>query len=148
MYDFFHDPELILVEGYNMENNIMNEKYYELNIKEKENKNFNNKDKNDMGFTLFDLLNQEQKNIICNYIKDNFNLTFENILKKISLKIDDLINLEYILKNPKNFINILNTHKKCIFSDNIFKYYIKYDKKEFNTKIFTNVNKIKYVNFI
>ena len=85
MYDFFHDPELILVEGYNMENNIMNEKYYELNIKEKENKNFNNKDKNDMGFTLFDLLNQEQKNVIDNYIRDNFNLKFENTLKKISL---------------------------------------------------------------
>ena len=60
MYDFFHDPELILVEGYNIENNIVNEKNYKTNIKEIdiENKNFNNKDKNDMGFTLFDLLNQ------------------------------------------------------------------------------------------
>ena len=126
MYDFFHDPELILFEGYEVENNIMNNKYNKLNLKEIENKSCNNKEKNDMGFTIFDFLNQEQKKVIDNYIKDNFNLKFENTLKKISLKIDDLINLESILENPKYFIKIINTHKKCIFFYIIFKYYIKY----------------------
>ena len=147
MYDFFHDPELTLMEGYNYieEKNKVKKILTDINNSKKiENDYRNIEEKNDDEFTVFDLLSEEQKKAINSFIKDNFDFKFEYPLKKISLIIFDknFIDISSILENPKNFIEIVKKSKKCIFTDNIFKYAIKFNKIEFINKFLNKLNKI------
>ena len=147
MNDFFHDPDLILTEGYNIEKNITENKVIEKKndlIIKNELENEKNNYKNDNQFTIMNLLNEQQTNVINNYIKDNFDIKFDFPLKNISIKIKDknIIDIKSILENPNYFINIINGPGKCIYSDNLYKYSIKNQKKEFIQKFLNERNKI------
>ena len=147
MYDFFHNPELILEEVYgdeNEDNRISKINNYIMKVNRMKDKSNNIKKKFDTEFTIFDLLNEEQKNIINKYINDNLNLIFENPLKPFSLKMNNksLNNIKLVIKNPEYFIQIIKANKKIIYSDTMFKYLMKNNKKDIFEKIKSVINKI------
>ena len=150
MYDFFHNPELILEKVYNDdededEDNRISKIYnYRMKVNSMKDRFKNIKIKFDTEFTVFDLLTEEQKNIINKFIQDNLNLNFENPMKPFALKINDksLNNIKLIIKNPEHFIQIIKANKKVIYSDSIFKYLMKNNKKDIFEKIKLVVNKI------
>ena len=144
MYDFFHEPKLILTYGYKQDNNEI-EEYNNINkINIIESTNDNIEEKKDIEFTAFDLLNEEQKNIINKFIQDKLNLNFENQSTTFSLKYTDknLIDIKLILENPKYFIQTIKTNKKIIFSDTIIKYAISHDKEKNIEELKLDLNKI------
>ena len=143
MYDFFHNPELILTEGYDIEKTKIEEKKNIINKIENENEKTN--EKYDNQFTIINLLNEQQNTIINKYINDNFNIKFENPVKQISIKIKNknIIDIKSILENPTFLMQIIDDPKKCIYSNNVYKYSIYYHKSEFIKKFINEKNKIE-----
>ena len=144
MFDFFHNPELILDVSYNIEKKKVNEKEFKINDKELEKMEnstvLSNKEKH---FSLLNLLNEEQKKAINNYYNENYKYKFENSLKKTSTKIDNknILNIIEILKNPNKYTELAKSQKKCIFSGNINQYLINNKKVDLLLKLYENTKK-------
>ena len=150
MDDFLNNPELIIKEGYNSDDIIMVDENELTNntLMKKESKHEKKKEKIKKTeyeeFTVFDLLKEEQKNIINNYIMKNLDFKFENPLKELAFKVIDknILDIKFILQNPKSLIQIIKNNNKCIFSDNLYNYVIENNKKEFLNKFLPDLTVI------
>jgi len=141
MYDFFHEPELIIQEGYYPDNKEIE---YPNKINKEDIKNEYIEENQESEFTAFNLLNEGQKHAINKFIQNNLNLNFENQSKTFSLNFCDknLKDIKLIIENPEYFIQIIKVNKKIIFSDSIIKYAISHDKKGIIEKLKLDMNKI------
>jgi len=138
MYDFFHNPELILDASYSIEQKKINKHVKEIDFEKIE--NYLIPSNNESHFSLLNLLDEKQKKAINNYYNENFNYKFENPLKKASTKIDNknILNIIEILKYPKKYIELVKSKIKCIFSGNIEQYLINNKKVEILMKLNEN----------
>ena len=132
MYNFFHDPELILSQSNKIENQIIIEENNKIKdkslIEKSEEETF--KENYENQFSMLDLLNEEQRDVVNTYYKTNFDFKFENPLKKsvFNIKNKNIMIFIEVLKDPINFINRINSPKKCIFSASLFDYCVKFEK--------------------
>ena len=136
MYDFFHNPDLILDASYNIEQKKKINKFYKkIDFEKMENSLIPLNHENH--FSSLNLLNELQIKAINNYYNENFNYQFENPLKKTSTKIDNknILNIIKILKYPHKYIEIVRSQMKCIFSGSISHYLINNKKVDMILKL-------------
>ena len=146
MYDFFHNPELILDVSYNIEKKKTNKK--DVKIKDVDLEKMENSiipSSNENHFSLLNLLDEQQMKTINNYYNENYNYNykFENPLKKTSTKIDNknILNIIEILKNPNKYTELAKSQIKCVFSGNINQYLTNNKKVDILLKLNKNFQK-------
>ena len=130
MKEFFQKPNLILNKSSGIEKKNKNKNKKKEAIEKMKSDIIPSYDENH--FTLLNLLNEQQMKIINNYYNENYNFKFENPLKITTIKIDDknIYNIIEILRYPNEFIKLIESKKKCIFSGN-FDQYLIYKKKAY-----------------
>ena len=144
MYDFFHNPELILDVSNNVEKKKTIKKYVKIKDVDLEKMEYSIiPSNNENHFSLLNLLNEQQMKTINNYYNENYNYQFENPLKKTSTKIDNknILNIIEILKYPNKYTELSKSQKKCIFSGNINQYLINNKKVDMLLKLNENFKK-------
>ena len=130
MYDFFHNPELIIDNGYEIGigNKIIFKNESEIINTQEEKENEHSPNICENIFTLLNLLSKENLNIINNFIKKNLYFEFENPTKSIKMKLNNrsIANMKEIIQNPNKFINIILNQSQIVIANNLNEYCISY----------------------